>query len=103
MAQAVRLAPGGAAYVTTISRKPAAPGDRWTRIGGEVVGPLTVVAPRADRVSLFAVGADGAVAHKTWSRDVPATDRWEALGGAFVGPIAAAVAADDRIDIFGLV
>ncbi len=102
IAHAVRLAPGGAAYVTTSSRKPAAPGDRLTRIGGEVAGPLTVVSSSADRVSLFALDRDGAVAHKSLLPDVPPNDEWETLGGAFVGPIAAAVGLDGRIEIFGL-
>jgi hypothetical protein len=102
IAHSVRVAPGGAAFVATSSRKPAARVDRWTRIGGEVEGPLTVVASGADRLSLFTLGADGAVAHKSWSRDVPSNDQWEPLGGAFVGPLAAAVAPDGRIEIFGL-
>jgi hypothetical protein len=102
LAHAIRLAPGGALFAMTCLRRPAEHSEQWTRIGDEVAGPVTVVASSENQIRLFALDQDGAVSHKTFSRDIPPNDAWEPLGGEFVGSIAAAVGPEGRIEIFGL-
>jgi hypothetical protein len=97
--QLVNFGPDGHLYFKAVSGVNATDG-RWLRIGGEVRGPVTVVASNG-HLSLFRLGPDGGVLHKTVSAAARPDDDWQALGGTFVGPIAAAVV-NDGIELVAL-
>jgi hypothetical protein len=92
----------GAVYHQALGEDPRAWRDaRWTSLGGQFEGPLTVVAVGADRIGLFGLSPEGAVTYKTHAEDGGRPDHgWHTLGGDFVGPVVAATGADGRIELF---
>lgn len=67
-AHQVILDPEGAVYHRALGEDALTSGNgRWTSLGGQFEGPLTVVASEADSVSLFGLSPDGAVLHKAHS------------------------------------
>lgn len=62
----VALGPDGAVYHKPMSAEaPSLPRGQRMRLNGQIRGPVTAVASGADRLSLFAVAADGAILHRT--------------------------------------
>jgi len=85
------------------SRKGASRNGRWTNLGGQFEGPLTVVAGDSDRISLFGLSRDGAVLYKSHTPDVGPDHSWHTLGGDFVGPVTAVVGEDGAtIELFAM-
>ncbi len=68
------------------------------------VGRVAAVAAAPDRVDLVSLGPDGAVYHKTVSRDVPSLPRhsWTRLGGEFTGSVTAIASGPDRVSLVAL-
>jgi hypothetical protein len=102
------LTPDGAVYHQALgydllaSRNGASRNGRWTNLGGQFEGPLTVVAGDSDRISLFGLSRDGAVLYKSHTPDVGPDYYWQTLGGDFVGPVTAVVGEDGAIELFAM-
>jgi hypothetical protein len=74
--------------------------EGWTQVVDGVSGPVTVLAAAPDRIELFALGAEGAVAAATVRRG--AAGRWRSLGGELVEAVTAVAGDDGGIDLLGL-
>jgi hypothetical protein len=101
-ARVVGLGTDGAIYHKALGAGDSSPRDQgWSRLAGEVTGPVTVLAAFENRIDLLALGADGSLAAQTVSQR-QSNRRWRPLGGKFVEPVVAVAGDGGRTELLGL-
>jgi hypothetical protein len=98
----VGLGADGAIYhKALIAEVSSGRGEDWKRVSRPGEGPVTAIVSGPDRLSLLALGQDGAVLHQSSIDDRP-DGEWRSLGGRFTDPVVAAVENDGTVELFGV-